>query len=43
MEERDKTNICEDLIIKEEFEETYITGDTINLTDDQMDIKEERI
>ena len=42
LEENDKTNICEDLIIKEESKETNITGDTINLTDDQIDIKEEQ-
>ena len=39
MEESDKADICDDLVIKEESEETNITGDTINLTDDPIDIK----
>ena len=38
-----KSETCEDLVIKEEYEETKITGDPINITDDQIDIKEEEI
>ena len=43
LEENDKTYICEDLAIKEEYEETNISEDPIKLTDDQIDIKEEQI
>ena len=43
MEESDNTNICDDLFIREECEITTITGDTINLTDDKIAIKEEQL